>query len=408
MVVLRFLVIAMTATMAFCDEKAGWFQGKENDPVLRALMAAKDLQWNQKEENGVKQIIEDIQAGRDPTEESEVIRMELAYAFKNLMSLNPYREEQIRSWFRQFLGGDLASDVFQESEKIMNEELRKKSYVQHHLDFSRRQKGAWNHVVSDAKRDRDMTDHNKSILKRISTDASKVFALPPEDLEAEKAMLVMSYGQDTANRIMNGIQAVHDEVRGKAHAQSEAEKAMKELLAGHPAQGQAVAEKPAQVQAAQEAKSVQVQAAAAKPAQVQAAGAKRTQEDAAGTRGQGAGANPAKVENAAAKRVRAASAKRTQEDATGTQGQGAQDAKRVRVQPADDDDDDEGANPTEVQGAGAKRTHEDGAGAKRTQGQAANPPQVQAEAAKPDPQQKAAKPARGKAAQGKPTPGQAA
>ncbi|XP_019640650.1 PREDICTED: uncharacterized protein LOC109482386 [Branchiostoma belcheri] len=384
----------MMATMAFCDEKPGWFQGKEND-LLRALMAAKDLQWNQKEENGVKQIIEDIQAGRDPTEESEVIRMELAYAFKDLMSLNPYREEQIKSWFRQFLGGDLASDVFQESEKIMNEELRKKSYVQHHLDFSRRQKGAWNHVVSDAKRDRDMTDHNKSILKRISTDASKVFALPPEDLEAEKAMLVMSYGQDTANRIMNGIQAVHDEVRGKAHAQSEAEKAMKELLAGHPAQVQPVAAKPGQVQAADAnpaqvqaatrtredaaaTKPAQAQAAAARPVQVQAADAKRTQEDAAGTQGKSAAANPAKVENAA--------------------------AKRVHVQAADDDDDDDGANPTEVQVAGAKRTPEDGAGAKRTQGQAATPTEVQAARS----QQNAAKPARGKAAQGKPTPGQAA
>ncbi|CAH1255606.1 Hypp1570 [Branchiostoma lanceolatum] len=145
----------------------------------------------------------------------ETIRMELAYAFRNLMSLNPYQEEQIRQDFRQALGDDLAYEIFEEGEKITEEELRKKQHVQKDLDFSRREKGAWKHVVSDAKRDRDMTDHNKSILKRITIDASKIYALPPEEFEAEKAMLVMSYGPETAQRILDGIHVVHNEVKSK-------------------------------------------------------------------------------------------------------------------------------------------------------------------------------------------------
>ncbi|XP_078571411.1 uncharacterized protein LOC144859050 [Branchiostoma floridae x Branchiostoma japonicum] len=272
MSVLRYFAIAVVTMVAFCEGQPKWFQDKENE-LLKTLQAAQAMKLNQLEEQGLRHVMEDVQQGRDPEGEDEVIRMELAYAFRNLMSLNPYDEARIKADFREVLGEKIANEIFEEGEKITEEELRKKQHVQKDLDFNKRQKGAWNHVVSDAKRGRDMTDHNKSILHRITLDASMIFALPPEELEAEKALLVLAYGEETAQRILDGIQVVHDEVKSKAQATSEAERAMKEVLAGKDIphdQAQAAVATPVQVQAVRVNPAVQPQNAGVKPTQGQA------------------------------------------------------------------------------------------------------------------------------------------
>eukprot|EP00058_Branchiostoma_floridae_P016586 XP_002602074.1 hypothetical protein BRAFLDRAFT_127349 [Branchiostoma floridae] len=288
----------MATMVAFCEGQPKWFKDKENE-LLKTLQAAQAMKLNQLEEKGLRHVMEDVQQGRDPEGEDEVIRMELAYAFRNLMSLNPYDEARIKADFREVLGEKIANEIFEEGEKITEEELKKKQHVQKDLDFSKRQKGAWNHVVNDAKRGRDMTDHNKSILHRITLDASMIFALPPEELEAEKALLVLAYGEETAQRILDGIQVVHDEVKSKAQATSEAERAMKEVLAGKDIphdQPQAAVATPVQVQAARVNPVAQAQGTGVK----QDSGAKPTQAKTAGANSaakpQDAGAKPTQVQ----------------------------------------------------------------------------------------------------------------
>ncbi|XP_078589401.1 uncharacterized protein LOC144869771 [Branchiostoma floridae x Branchiostoma japonicum] len=203
------------------------FRQKENN-LLQLLLAEKDLNWNGNKVNGVRRVIDDIRKGKDPGDEDSATKMELALAYRDLLKENPFREEQIKEEFRGNLGPNLAQQLFDVSEKIMEAELKAKAQVQSDFQMNYHEKNALKKLEKDVVNGKDPLDESAKIMRRINKDGAKLFRLTPEEQDTEKALLTATYGEETAQQIWDAITVIRKEVQEKAHAEADAEKAMEE------------------------------------------------------------------------------------------------------------------------------------------------------------------------------------
>ncbi|XP_066297716.1 uncharacterized protein [Branchiostoma lanceolatum] len=200
------------------------FREKENN-LLRLLLAEKDLKWNGNKVQGVRKVIDDIRRGKDPGAEDPATKMELALAYRDLLKENPFREEQIKEEFRQNLGQNIAQQLFDVSEKIMEAELKAKKQVENDFPMNYHEKNALKKLEKDVVNGKDPLSESAKIQRRISKDGAKLFRLAPEEQETEKAVLIATYGEKGQD-IWDAITVIRKEVQAKVNAETDAEKAM--------------------------------------------------------------------------------------------------------------------------------------------------------------------------------------
>ncbi|XP_019646266.1 PREDICTED: uncharacterized protein LOC109486809 isoform X1 [Branchiostoma belcheri] len=237
MAFLQLIAVTLLA-VAFCEDVP---QGQASDGptflqrenyLLKLLLGHKDLKWNGNEVNGVRTVIEDIRAGKDPKAEDPATKMELALAYRNLLKENPFREEQIKEEFRQNLGSDIAQQLFDVGEQIMEAELEAKDQFQRDFNMNYHEKNALQKLEKDVVAGKDPLHESPKIMRRINKDGRKLFNLTPEDQDTEKALLTATYGEETAQQILDAIKVIREEVQAKASADADAEEAMKAEIGG--------------------------------------------------------------------------------------------------------------------------------------------------------------------------------
>ncbi|XP_078669911.1 uncharacterized protein LOC144910549 isoform X2 [Branchiostoma floridae x Branchiostoma belcheri] len=225
MAFLQLIAVTLLA-VAFCEDVP---QGQASDGptflqrenyLLKLLLGHKDLKWNGNEVNGVRTVIEDIRAGKDPKAEDPATKMELALAYRNLLKENPFREEQIKEEFRQNLGSDIAQQLFDVGEQIMEAELEAKDQFQRDFNMNYHEKNALQKLEKDVVAGKDPLHESPKIMRRINKDGRKLFNLTPEDQDTEKALLTATYGEETAQQILDAIKVIREEVQAKVLTQT--------------------------------------------------------------------------------------------------------------------------------------------------------------------------------------------
>ncbi|MGI4401083.1 hypothetical protein ACR2V8_26860, partial [Klebsiella pneumoniae] len=78
----------------------------------------------------------------------------------------------------------------------------------------------------------DPLKESPKIMRRINKDGRKLFKLTQEEQDTEKALLTATYGEETAQQIIDAITVIREEVQAKAGAEADAERAMKEDIGG--------------------------------------------------------------------------------------------------------------------------------------------------------------------------------
>ncbi|XP_019646267.1 PREDICTED: uncharacterized protein LOC109486809 isoform X2 [Branchiostoma belcheri] len=212
MAFLQLIAVTLLA-VAFCEDVP---QGQASDGptflqrenyLLKLLLGHKDLKWNGNEVNGVRTVIEDIRAGKDP-------------------------KAEVKEEFRQNLGSDIAQQLFDVGEQIMEAELEAKDQFQRDFNMNYHEKNALQKLEKDVVAGKDPLHESPKIMRRINKDGRKLFNLTPEDQDTEKALLTATYGEETAQQILDAIKVIREEVQAKASADADAEEAMKAEIGG--------------------------------------------------------------------------------------------------------------------------------------------------------------------------------
>eukprot|EP00058_Branchiostoma_floridae_P002628 XP_002588116.1 hypothetical protein BRAFLDRAFT_124947 [Branchiostoma floridae] len=227
-----FLIILLLGTTLPCLESAPQsFDTESVSKLLSILKAEKGLKWNDQAEEGIETIIEDEEGGQDPEQESEIVKDEIAMAFKRILMLDPSAEMQMKDQFRSILGHDKAEAVFQEAEKIMWQELQEQAKIDQELGLKTSEKKAFSKLVKDVEHGKDPLHERSKIEKKIKEDAAKILSLTPEEQEEEKNRFYAEYGEETGEKVFQAIRIIHEEAEKKAAASEVAHQELQEPAA---------------------------------------------------------------------------------------------------------------------------------------------------------------------------------
>ncbi|CAH1240286.1 Hypp5966 [Branchiostoma lanceolatum] len=224
------LIILLLGITLPCFESAPQTFDDETESKLMAILkAAKGMKWNDQVEKGMETIIKDEEGDKDPEQESEIVKDEIAMAFKRMMMLDPSAEMTLKDEFRSILGAEKAETIFKEAEKIMWQELQEQARIDKELSLKTSQKKAFSKLVNDVEKGKDPLHERKKIEMKIKEDAAKILSLSPEDQEEEKDRFYAEYGEATGEKVFQAIKIIHEEAVKKAVASNAAQKELQGL-----------------------------------------------------------------------------------------------------------------------------------------------------------------------------------
>ncbi|CAH1259444.1 Hypp2280 [Branchiostoma lanceolatum] len=170
------------------------------------------LKFSENEEEVVEELINDEKGKTDNENNNLQFRMQVDQIVEKLKVLNDDEIQKVRHLFNKKLGGVATDKIFLEAHRIYQDEQDAFRELEEDLWLDKEEDEAFERLVKDLETGNDPYKEDNKTLYGIGQFASSVTALPKDEQELVRGLIMNRYGEDLGKRLLGKMAEINNHV----------------------------------------------------------------------------------------------------------------------------------------------------------------------------------------------------
>ncbi|XP_035674786.1 uncharacterized protein LOC118414701 isoform X1 [Branchiostoma floridae] len=181
--------------------------GKGENQLVKQL--GDKLKFSKNEEKAVEELIDDEKGKTDNESNNIPFRMQVDQIVEKLKVLKDDEIQKVRHLFNKKLGNVATDKIFLEAHRIYEDQQNANRALEEDLWLDKEEDEAFEKLVEDIETGNDPYKEDNKTLYGIGLFASSVTALPKDEQELVRGLIINRYGEDMGRRLLDKMREIN-------------------------------------------------------------------------------------------------------------------------------------------------------------------------------------------------------